>query len=706
MNASTPRRGGFARRACARGVWAIFGLVAAANPIAAQVVVSGTVAVAGGGVLHDGDRAAFQETFRRRKDGDGGIEDLSVSRTTDSSLLRIEGRFLRGEDDHRASIRYEKFDAYYVAADYRSFRTFYDGSGGRFLPRNLAISYFDEALRLDRGDWSVEFGTLQPGLVQWRLRYENATRDGMKNSVRWGDSALAGPLFGDRNLIPAYLLVDELREAVILEASQSGENANWKVAGRYDRARVHNKNVVRRNASEPQFDRYNTVTQGSTAESVSGHSYYERIFSEQLRVSAGGLVTSIDTNLSGSQIYGDTPDASFSTAAVRRQPGDIGFVGLAGNSQLKQYVGNANAFYQATRHVAVLAGVKYERLRVQSIEDHTETEVEAVQAPRPPGGGGGGGRVLVTTLTAADSASRDAWNEITEDLEVRYTRWPGWQLSARGQWNQGTGHLIENSVLAGARAPAIDRDSDYERLGQRYTGSATWYARPGLTIGAQFNYRLKIADFSSTRDNTANNVNSGNRYPAYIIDQDLATADASMRISWRPRPSLTLATRYAYQRSTITTTFGGLPEIQNGRLTRHVATQSFTWTATPRLYLSGSLNVTCDQLAVPTHGLTFNSDNNFTSAVLGAGYVLGKVTDLFLDLSHYRADNYADNPSVTLPLNMGQTLHSGFVTWVRRQNDRLTYTAKYGYTTNRDGTYGGQNDFSAHVFYGKVQYRF
>ncbi|MBL9201014.1 MAG: hypothetical protein JNL39_10935 [Opitutaceae bacterium] len=692
-----------ARQACAR--W-LLGALALAGSAAAQVVVSGTLGVSGGGVLHDGDRSAFQETFRQRKDGNGGLDDVLVSRTTDSSLLRIEGRYLRGDDDCRASLRFEKFDAYYVTADYRRFRTFYDGSGGRFLPRNLAISYFDEALRLDRSDMFVEFGTLQPGHVQWRLRYEQSTRDGMKNSLRWGETNLAGAAIGERNLIPAYLLVDELREAVILEASQSSENANWKVGGRYDRARVHDKNVVRRNAREPQADRFNTVTQGSVAESVTGHGYYERIFSDKLRASAGGLVTSIDTRLSGGMINGEAPDAPFSTTFVRRQAGDLGFIGLSGGAQLKQYVGNANAHFQATRHLSVVAGVKYERLRVQGVEDHTETEVEAIQAPRPPGGGGGGGRVLVTTLTAAESSSRDAWNEVTEDIEVRYTRWPGLHFSARGQLNQGTGHLVENSVLAGARAPAIDRDSDYERLGQRYTGNATWYVRPGLTLGAQVNYRLKIADFSSARDNTSNNPNSGNRYPAYIIDQDLESRDASFRLSWRPKPSLTLATRYAWQRSTITTTFANLPEIQNGRLTRHIATQSMTWTATPRLYLAGSINVTYDQLAVPPHRFTFNADNNFMSAVLGAGYVLGKVTDLFLDLSHYRADNYSDNPGVTLPLNLGQTLRSGFLTWVRRQNDRLTYTVKYGYTVNRDGTYGGQNDFSAHIFYGKVQYRF
>ena len=118
------------------------------------------------------------------------------------------------------------------------------------------------------------------------------------------------------------------------------------------------------------------------------------------------------------------------------------------------------------------------------------------------------------------------------------------------------------------------------------------------------------------------------------------------------------------------------------------------------------MNVTYDQLEVPRHRLTMNSDNNFVSATLGAGYALGRVTDLYVDLNHHRADNYVDNPEVTLPLNAGQELQSGFVTWVRRHSDRVIYTAKYGYARNRDGTFGGLNDFDAHILYAKVQYRF
>ena len=149
-----------------------------------------------------------------------------------------------------------------------------------------------------------------------------------------------------------------------------------------------------------------------------------------------------------------------------------------------------------------------------------------------------------------------------------------------------------------------------------------------------------------------------------------------------------------------------LPEIQDGILTRQVITQSATWNPTARLFLTGVVNLTYDQLSVPPHRLTMHSDNNYTSASLGAGYALGKVTDLYLDLNHYRADNYTDNPAVTLPLNAGQKTQSAFITWVRRHSDRVVYTLKYGYALNRDGTFGGLNDFDAHVFYGKVQYKF
>ena len=659
--------------------------------VSGQIVTSGTVSVSAGGALQDGDRAAYQQRLRHKKDGYGGIENFTWSRTTDATLLRFDARAMPGDEDYQLNARWERFDAYYVEANYRQFRTFYDGSGGRFLPRNLGISYFDEALDLDRSYFSIELGTLLPDRPQFRLRYDRLTRDGMKNSIRWGESNLAGQPFIPRAFIPSYYLIDEERDIVTAEASQQTEQANWKVAGRYERTKINNRHVGRRRALENP-DRYVTTFEGSETDLFSGHGFYERIFRENLRLSAGGLITSLDTNITGSKIYGAAPLAEYSPTFARRQTGDVGYHGLVGGLRMKQYLGNLNVVYQPAKFWMIRPGVKYEHLRTDGDESHVDTDF-------------GGGAAAAAIQRQIESDSRNSWNEFTEEVEVRYTRWANLTLEVRGQWNQGTGNLVEQSILQPNSTRILDRETEYERFGQRYLVSAGWLVRPGLTINAQYNYRLKLADYDHRRDAT-NNRAGQDRYPAFIIDQDIESHDGNVRVSWRPKSMLSFVSRYAYQRTFVNSTLGVLPELQNGRLTRHVFTQTATWSPSARLYLTGAFNATYDQLVVPPHRLSMHSDNNYLSGSLGAGYALGKVTDVYLEANYHRADNFTDNPAVTLPLNAGQKLQSAFLTWTRRQSDRVTYTARYGYATNRDGTFGGLNDFDAHIFYGKVQYKF
>ncbi len=658
---------------------------------AAQVATEGSWSVGGGGAFLDGDRAAFQKAARQRKDGYGGLESFTVSRSGETSFLRFDARAVPGNADYKFALQWEQFDRFYVNAGFHRFRTFYDGSGGRLLPRDLAISYFDEDLAVDRTFLFVEVGSLVRQSIQWRIRYDRLAREGSKNSIRWGDSNLGGAPFTTRAFIPSYLLIDEARDQFTAEVGQRTEVAQWKVVGRYQRTRVLNRHVARRRALEPQ-DRYLTMRDGYDADSLSGHGSFERAFGEKLRVSAGGISTSIDTQLVGSRIYGNAPDSAYAPVIARGQANDAGYIGLAGTARLRQYVGNLNAHYLPAKYLAIIPAVKYEHLRQDSGEQHTETTLT--------------GTAAAAAERQIEAASRDSWNEVTEDLELRLLRWADWRLYARGQWNQGTGNLVEQSILAATRASVIDRDSDYERIGQRYTVGATWFARPGLTVGATWNRRYKQADYRARRDLTSNAVGNRDRYPHFMVDNDIASEDLNLRLSWRPFAGLSFTTRYARQRAMVTTTFDNLPEIDQGQLRRHVVTQNVMWQILPRWYVSGTANVTYDRLRVPAHRLTVVSDNNYVSANLATGYALGKVTDLLLDVSHYRADNYSDNAEFTLPLNAGQTLHSSFLTWVRRHSDRLVFTAKYGFASNRDGTYGGQNDFTAHVVYGKVEYRF
>src|SRR5687767_3944716 len=88
----------------------------------ALIVTSGTIAVAAGGAFLDGDQPAFQQRMRERKDGYGGIESFTWSRTTDNDSLRFDARAFPGSEDYLFSGRWEKFDAYYIEANYKQFR--------------------------------------------------------------------------------------------------------------------------------------------------------------------------------------------------------------------------------------------------------------------------------------------------------------------------------------------------------------------------------------------------------------------------------------------------------------------------------------------------------------------------------------------------------------------------------------------------------
>ena len=662
--------------------------LALATPLLAQVDVSGLISVSASGTSLDGDRPAFQQRLRQSKAGFGGIEDFSLTRATDSDQFRFEARALPGDGDYHIFARWEKFAAFYLESDFRRFRIFYDGSGGRLLPRNLALSYFPEDLAIDRTFFHVEFGTLRRGLPQFTLRYDHNERDGTKNSLRWGDTNLGGPTYAPRALIPSYLEVNEARDIFTFTVMDRTESDSWKLSARHERTRTNNHHVARRRMGEPA-NRYVAMTDGNVTDLFTGYGQYERRVNDQLRISAGGLAATIDTNLTGSKIYGNTPDAPY-VATAARQSGDVGYTGLLGETQLKQYVANAAAVYLPTPRWQITPAVKFEHVSVDGIESHTDTTLNGTTPVANP----------------MSATTGRIWGEFTGDLEVRYLRWPNLGLAWRSIAQQGSGTMRENSILSATQATVIDHNTNQRRVGQRHTLDTTWYIRPGLTLGLQLNYRLKLADYRPTRDNTSNATTSGNRYPAYLIDQDVASADAILRLSWRPSPAVSLVTRYAMQHAVTTSTMAGLPAIDNGRLSRHSITQTAIWTVTSRLYLNAAVNLTYDQLVVPRNFFTMHGDNNYASASVGGGYALGKITDLFLDYQYLGTDNFTDNSLATLPLNADFRQHTAFLTWVRRQGPHLVYTLRYGFATNRDVTYGGQNDFTAHLLYGKVQYRF
>jgi hypothetical protein len=652
-----------------------------------NATVEGAFSLSTRAAFVNGDKAAFQEKFQQRTSASGGIDDLRYLREGGTWSLSLNGRALPADGDYNLNGHWSRGDAPYFDFGYTQFRTYYDGSGGYFIPSQSFIGLYDERLHVDRSRFWFEVGVAADDRPKALLRYELSSRRGRKPSTEWGDTNLTGG-FGTRSIVPAYLDLDEIRHILTTEISQDLNQTRWAAGARYEHSDIDNSRQTARRPGEAQ-NRIATTKDQTGTDLFSAHAFVEREFNEKLRASAGALATKLDAALDGSRIYGDNYDPVFDPVFARRQSGDLGFLNLDGNTHLKQYVFNLNAVYLPAEHWSVRPGVRYEHLSNDDLSTYVATNVQTN---------------LTTALQNTLDQSQKQENRLTETLELRYTGRPTWTYSLRGEWNQATGDLDELQVASDTGASLINRATDYSRQQQKYAFSTNWYARPGLTFSSEYYFKLQLNDYTSTRDSTL--AGSIDRYPAFITNQDFSLHDFNFRVSWRPTTTVSLITRYDLQYASTVTSFAGIQKIQNNRTTAHIISQSVTWTPLPRLYLIGSGNLVYNQVATPAASILPNSDNDYLNASLGAGYALGKKTDLHADLTHYQARDFSDNSTTSLPYGANQKMDSASLTCVVRQSESLIYTLKYTYAINRDDTSGGHNNFHASLLYAKVQLLF
>jgi hypothetical protein len=654
-----------------------------------NAAIEGSLTLAGGGTLLDGNRAAYERRFQHAKDGFGGIEELVYRRETRTSSLAIDGHALPGDENYGFLARWTQNEKVYAEFGYDQYRVFYDGSGGYFPGAGSFFPIYADRMHLDRSRLWLELGFDFEDLPRLALRYERLTRRGEKPSTMLGETNLTNG-FGGRTVVPAFYELDEARDIFSLRAERDADDLKWSAAARYEHTELDNARQQRRRPNEAAASRAVTSNERTDTDLFSTHAFVERRFSEQLLASAGALFTTLDTHVAGDRIFGADYDPVFDPAFARRQIGDVGFLNLDGGGRLRQYVFNLNTVYAPSKKWTIRPALRFENLQQDTLSTFVATNVI-------PG---------LTTLQNAAAQSEKQENRLTETIEIRYTGRPNWTYSLRGEWFQTQGDLSELQVDRTTIATLLAREVDYTRDSQKYTLAATWYARPGLSFSSEYYYKLRFNDYEAKRDTTSGAVSSPDRYPSFITNQDFSTHDFNVRASWRPASGLSLVTRYDFQISAITSSFVEIPELRSSRTTSHIVSQSVMWSPVPRLYLVSSGNLTFDQLSTPAAALVANSDNNYLNASVGGGYVLSKTTDLFLDFSHYRARNFTDNSALSQPYGADQKMQTASLTCVVRQTEHLAYTVRYTHASNLDRTSGGKNDYRAHTVYGNIQYKF
>lgn len=642
-----------------------------------------------GGFWPSGNKSQAQSRRRADSIAFGGIEDFRLQQAVGKSTLTIDGRALFDQNDYKLSLDFRNEEVGYLRFSYDEFRTWYNGDGGYYPPGNQYYPLSGDALALDRGNLTFEGGLTLNSLPQITYKYTHAFRDGEKSSTIWG---ITHPTFNDtQGLSPTVNVIDEHSDAFQLDLAKTIKATDLGVGVRYENGDLNNSLRITQSPGEPGQQRI-TDRQKTTYDLLNVHALTETRFRTNLVVSAGYAYSGLDNQLAGSRIYGASFDAGYTPSSQH----GAGYYGLNGSSHLDQHVVNLNLMYNPAPAVAIVPSVRLQDLMTDGRSQGSQTFGDATPV----------------AFGARSDANRF---DLRERLDVNYTGLTNYTLYARGEWTQGTGDLTENGgqgLVNGIGIPPVQRQTDDTRYFQKYSAGVRWYPTRRAILDFGGDYKIHHYEYDHDVDSTPNDPFSLNRYPAYLVTQDLETFGGKTRLTLRPWGRVTLATRYEYQLSTIDTTpagISGLGEVESSEMRSHIIAQDVSWTPWSRLNLQAGFNYVWSVTTTPASDYTravLDAQNNYWTVNFSSSYVVDDRTDLNLDYLYYRADNYEDNSAFGVPYGAGADEHGVSAGITRRIRDNIRLFLRYSYYHYAGETFGGNEDYQAHVVSCTMRYLF
>jgi len=644
-----------------------------------------------GGFITDGNKAQFQQRHQTTGGAAGGINDFHYQATiATNTTLSVDGRALFDVNDYKLSLGVTREKLGYVRFSYTEFRNWYNGDGGYYPPSKNWYPLKGDALTLDRGDISFEAGYTPEDAPKVTFKYAHQYRDGEKSSTIWGSThPTSGALV--RGLSPSFYDIDEHSDTFQLDAAHRIKTTDFGVGLRYESGKLNDTLKIDQFPGETVEQKI-TDKQGTTYDLFNVHTFTETWIKKNLMLSSGFSYSDLNNDFSGSRIYGSDFDVSY---APNAQNG-LGYYGLNGGSDMKEYVMDLNLLAKPTAHFSIVPSLRV--LLEDSDASSSGFETLGLNPAEPFTG----------------NSSRDIL-DVRERLDLTYNGITNWVFYTRGEWTEGDGNLRENGGLGqvnGIGVPPIQRKTDDSRFFQKYSAGARWYPLRQITLDAGGYYKKNHYDYDNNLDSTPNDAASANRHPAYLVMQDFETYDGNIRLTLRPWRTVTLVSRYEYQLSTIQTkpdSISDLDEVTSSRMTTHIIAQDVSWSPWSRLHLQTGVNYVTSYTKTPASDDTeaiLNSQNNYWTVNFSSGLVLDDKTDLNLSYFYYRADNYNDNSSAGVPYGAGAEENGITATLSRRITEQLRLALRYGYYHFTDQTSGGHNDYDAHVLYSSLQYRF
>jgi hypothetical protein len=577
-------------------------------------------------------------------------------------------------------MKYDDSELGYLAVGYQESRSFYNGSGGydpatdSWFPLDQDELFVDRGMawargRLAKEDWPV-----------FTFDYAHVFTKGNKDSLIWAPARSAQ----GRGISSAFRSIDESSDRVSLGVRHTLGNTDLGGGVRIEtgsRSNSLNERYDPESSSESRM----TQNQITDTDLFGAHSFTETRFNERWFLSSGYAVTSLDTDFRGDRIFALEYDAVYDPSLARGP----GFLGLTGGSRVNQHVATLNLMYQPVKGLTITPSIRIEHQDMEGRSTWLDT----------PGSG-----------VSRQGLSEQGFIDLSERLEARYARLKHWVFYLRGDWLQGDGDLEERQLALTTGLVDFERDTDFSRFQHKYTVGANWYPMKRLSMGMQYYRKIRSNDFDHETDSV---TNTGlNRYPAYLNRYNFDVDDANFRVTVRPHTTLTLVSRFDYQQSNINIQKDGLASLDTAEQQAYIFSQSATWSPWSKVYLQGHFNYVLDDTTTPLSQdpaltvLVQDAENDYWTASAIIGYLIDARTEIEAQYQYYRSDNYIDNSAFTQPYGAEDTDHGVTVTLTRRIRENMRWNLSYGYFQHASDTYGGRNDYKAHLVSTGIQYRF
>ncbi len=464
---------------------------AAASTTEQETEYKNWIEVGVGGTWTSGDKAQFEQQHWLPGDQPyGGITDMHYEHSVgDKATLSIDGHALWDINDYDIKVDLSQPNVGYIRGGYTAFRTWYDGNGGFFPPHGGTWfpPAFDE-MHIDRGEVWLEMGLRVPDWPEITIHWSHEIRDGQKDSTIWGDTTLTGLTINPaRKLVPAYRDIDEKRDILAVDATKTFGNTDVGIGMRWDHYTIDNNLQLERGAGQlppavppPGAQRFITQNDQNDVDDFTGHILSETRIKDNLWFTSAYSYTTEGADLSGSRITGEGYNSMFVTSFPQLQSNDHAILNLAGMSESREHVFNANLFWMPFKDLEALAGFRYTHENIDSsstfLDDNTAT------APPPT-------HYTAAIPKAADTSEET--DETAERLELRYKHFQNWLFYAEGEWEEDWGdvreHEVSGTLVGGVPVPSdqgqLNKDTNF--FDQKYTVGATWYPMTRLNMAAQ-----------------------------------------------------------------------------------------------------------------------------------------------------------------------------------------------------------------------------